>query len=846
MNSAKSITNMALSTATMCAFAIPPRKLAGGAMQHVGGKVAAFASGLEFFVNLLWPDDEPVPDEYRPLSIEDLQASLQDLVKDVQTIIESLKLDLAANDLETLTEDFHKTWSEVLPAKDDTLPSAAAEIGSYNPNDPTQKSFIDGMEAYFDLASNSGMPTTAYRYLCDLSLTDTDSTWTPSEIAQHQSQVFPLFLLLGSLLAAYLKAAVTWRFGSEVAGSAAWLNWAQLQMKWDQRPAAYKTAHPGEQPVKPPKCLPMPSWQEWRKQAGCPVNRLIDEIGSLLAYAEGRPATADQPAIEGLYPAVLSHWNSRLDHVKQVQRSDAGLSAKDKMSLAIKDGALMAYQWQFWTDQYGLGKIEEVDIANFQACIEQWKNIRDSVRFSEYTVRANQTSFKSVAYRNYDVREFVNTSPNYWMEPDQAAGFLADRIYEFNKDAGNPNSNPVVETGLVLKIPELDPKEFRTGANSAIVLPPPKNPAIAALSTSALLDLRPLLLCTVNMIPDWIRLEALAPSATMAASGSFADLVVGAGKPVPPVTPPMTKPEGDLIKAAAEWIYESAGLAAQSEPLRDGVKKALRWLLELHENWSALLTLPIDSQTFDFPDDLKTRVTVDQLNRYTTAPTGTEAGSGVPFLGLSLFATKNRDQGREFGDLCLLSGTLAVSFLKLATIWQWGNKLRRGLKWNAYQDALKSFGAIPNNPAAKPELPADAEQCPDWLAWASHTPAAALAKTALRLAACSGGSSFGAYPAECEEIIASWKQAGSHVVLHWHTVHPKASWDRIIGQYYDLKTFPKPVLAHFGYSNVDGLQFLTDLIVTANSDRIKTPADLAAGQVLAIPCVPPPQTWLTA
>jgi len=97
---------------------------------------------------------------------------------------------------------------------------------------------------------------------------------------------------------------------------------------------------------------------------------------------------------------------------------------------------------------------------------------------------------------------------------------------------------------------------------------------------------------------------------------------------------------------------------------------------------------------------------------------------------------------------------------------------------------------------------------------------------------------------EAAQIIESWKRAGSHLIVQWHGVRQGEAWADIVGSYYDLKQFPQSLLAQFGYNSVDGQQFLIDRIIDANSDKIKTPADLAAGQMLAIPLVPPPLTWL--
>jgi len=382
MPDSREMTEMALSTASMVAFAIP------GAEPLAGVLTVA-----ELLVSLLW-QDRPIPPEEQPVTVAAFNEAMEGLKDEIRNTLLDAKLQDDTNLIMALIKTFHANWAEATKVK-----TTSDKLNNYYAydfvQDDTTRAFVESMDCYF--AATGGTLSLSGPIVNRVRI-DAGSS---SDALARRNQTFRLFVLVGTLRVSYLKAAVAWRWCNEVLAVRAWRQWLAADQQWKKNP---DPAHPELQPIQPARSvINIPAWQDWIKEPGCPVPQLIKEVNDLLSYAEDQPATATDPASEGVYTTLAKKWPARMSNLtarlsqitvtgagNSYAVSDAGanyaigpfpskLQADKELEVAI--GVQIASVWDYWTEEGRLDLIADGEVDEFGKTLQEWKAIRDSVKF---------------------------------------------------------------------------------------------------------------------------------------------------------------------------------------------------------------------------------------------------------------------------------------------------------------------------------------------------------------------------------------------------------------------------------------------------------------------------------
>jgi LysM domain len=371
----------ALSTAMMAAFAMPE-----------GAPLGAAYAALGFFVGIIWPDNSgQVPSQYRAVTAQDLDNVKTDLINAIKKALDDAQIKADSSKIFSYTSNLYDNFEQMMKVKID--PTGYQFI-----NDSSGKDYVADADKYFDWLDPQSTFTLAQDILNDL-----------NQSATSPSKTFGLYVLIGSLMVSYLKCAVTWSWGKEVRASLLYKDYWLALWDWNNKKTdAYRKAHPAEEPVKPDLFLsnPLPSWQDWRKEPGVAVDKLVATVNMLIKECEG----------DGKYAKLKANWDDRPSQVMSsfvkvslkddgkkppdyywVEGSGSGASSGPWVScykeatkalamLEIMAGSQIAYTWQKYTDLYDLDGVKEEDIDNFYQTVSTWKQVRDTMLFQTANV----------------------------------------------------------------------------------------------------------------------------------------------------------------------------------------------------------------------------------------------------------------------------------------------------------------------------------------------------------------------------------------------------------------------------------------------------------------------------
>ncbi len=424
---AKRLIDSGLNTAMMVSFAVP-----GGA--PVGMTLAVGLFVFDLLEDALNPPPPPAP----PLTQAELQSSLDALKADVIDAIWKGQADTVVDDLMSLNKGFTDVWS--------AMGKLQVDGQRYVPMvpDKTTQQWIKNTDAYFDLDATTGVLTRlrAYRHhLTSSSLND--PSLTPLQVAQHRTSSLGIYCLIGSLEAAYLKAAVAWDWGFELLEAWQYQQYQKAVAHWKNQNAAYQAAHPlsalaAQFPgVNLDPTYTPPTWDAWNNEPGCPAPMLKSSVAEMLAYCVTNPA-APAGTPPGLYTQMKAHWD---DFEAQMAAFDvappagAAIPAAD-MQKAVSQGQLRAKAWDNVVYTYALADVTEDVITQFGQALDLWRATSAAVRFRTQTVVAGDT-LASLAKAAYG-------------DPS-----LASSIFDQNRDQLSDATAPLV-AGTVLKIYDQD------------------------------------------------------------------------------------------------------------------------------------------------------------------------------------------------------------------------------------------------------------------------------------------------------------------------------------------------------------------------------------------------------
>ena len=446
----KRLVDMGCSTAILAAFACGPE----------GAVVAAGIGVGQFFFDWFYPAAQ-TPTQFAPINRGILDNALETLAGEMTDADWKTLLDAQTDIVLTQSTKFWDIFSELGTLKINLKtfvlldPQTIADCDAY---------FNFGAPNAYDLLSNA-------RNLITVSSAN-DGSMTDLQVAEHYTTTTGLYCLIGSLMCAYLKAAVLWRRSAHLLP---WLQYGQYLLDkktWKDTPATTKKAHPTWEPrpvVQPSWTLL--EWEEWAKQ-DLAVPKLLNEAasnppGTLIAHCVGTPAIPDtaaekgKPATKGLQVRMADNWKQchdniriRLAKVSVTSRQDSsgtyywvsdtegsGDNSWESKSAELMNlrkgcrcGALIAFEWENSMGEFALSRVVEDDITKFGRAIQLWKAAAASVQFSLYDVVKGDT-LSSIAAAQYS-----------------GHSEYSDKIFKFNRDSLS-DANAVLVEGQTLMLP---------------------------------------------------------------------------------------------------------------------------------------------------------------------------------------------------------------------------------------------------------------------------------------------------------------------------------------------------------------------------------------------------------
>jgi hypothetical protein len=414
-----------LNTMMMVAFAVP-----GG--QPVG-VLAVIGS---FFFSTLYPGPPPLLPKDQPVTKGELDAVLAKLKADLIKAGFQAGCDAITNNLLDDNEAFTKQWTSIQTYK----------MG-------TDRQYDTDTSDYFDLHKSSDYPGLLYRlrgYRNSLTLSSlNDGSLSALEVAEKRTAHTGLYCFAGSLLVAFLKAAVAWNWGK-----ARWvaMQWQERQSEIDnwndqvQKVPNYANVHPYadlitglklKYPDAPGDLTYVPAtWNSWLTSEYCAHDFLVNEVQKLLDYCVTVPADGSgAPAADGLCTQMrkeLDAFDAQVTSYDVPLAPNQGIS-KAQMKAAIEKGADRAGAWEPTLSRIAFYGVTEDDIAAFEKTIGAWRAAAASVTFSTYTVKKGDT-LASIAKANY-----------------KGDATQAQQIFDNNRDQLSDPAALLTE-GLILKI----------------------------------------------------------------------------------------------------------------------------------------------------------------------------------------------------------------------------------------------------------------------------------------------------------------------------------------------------------------------------------------------------------
>lgn len=424
---AKRLIDSGLNTAMMVSFAVP-----GGA--PVGIALAAALFVFDLLEDAVNPPPPPAP----PLTQAELQNSLDALKADVINAIWKGQADTIVTDLVSLNKGFSEVWA--------AMQKLQVDGQRYVPliPDTTTKQWVADTNTYFDLDATTGVLTRLRAYRQSITTSSlNDPSLTPLQVAEHRTSTVGLYCLIGSLEAAYLKAAVAWNWGFELLEAWQYQEYQKAVEHWRKQNAAYQAAHPMSGIVAQfpgvnldPSYTP-PAWNSWINEPGCPVPMLQSAVADMLSYCVTDPA-APAGTPPGLYTMMKAHWD---DFESQMAAFDVALPAgaaihAADIQKAVSQSVRRAPAWDNVVSTYAFADVTEDVIIQFGKAIDLWRATAAAVRFRTQTVAAGDTlaSLAKAAYGDAS---------------------LATTIYDLNRDQLSDPSAALVP-GTLLKIYDKD------------------------------------------------------------------------------------------------------------------------------------------------------------------------------------------------------------------------------------------------------------------------------------------------------------------------------------------------------------------------------------------------------
>jgi nucleoid-associated protein YgaU len=402
----KRIADMALSTATLASFAIP----------GAGAVVAGVIGTAQLLFDIFCPA-APVDPLSQPPTLLDLDNKLNDVVSKIDEQQWQVQISLLADSVLAQNDLFNMFWQSMSAVKLDKIivdesDQGANDGGDYISDEP-DTDLVDDLHTYFDLGKGQNVylaMTTALKVLQNPG----DKTTSASDKLHLRTQNTPLYCVVASTLIAFMKARVIWQWSHDKVLK--WEAWLAYNNEWTnyQRPAYQKKypvppVSPLEAGEKEPKAAP--DWNDW--STGGPPQEMIETVNKILLYVEG-DGTAANP---GLYTTMCKNWYTDrpqkiADRLSEISGPYAGghqggyidrdpvsggtspLVRNDvlaQLHMDAKCGALIAYLWELWSEQYGLDDVDEDALIAFGETIKEWKEARASVRFTVHTVDTGET-----------------------------------------------------------------------------------------------------------------------------------------------------------------------------------------------------------------------------------------------------------------------------------------------------------------------------------------------------------------------------------------------------------------------------------------------------------------------
>jgi len=409
-----------------------------GRAAKIAGRMGMVGALAASFLELLFPPADPPP----PVTKEDLTQALASMDK---AVIQALWLQEASKvkvNIDTFNNNFQDNWDDLTqlalePEKD----SSGKVVGSRPVIDETDQltpTWLSTMEGYYFPAGTGAQDLDRYRLtLEDANFNDTGLT--AADIAHRQVLTMQLYVMIGSLMAAYHQSSIAWRWGQEMLLYNQFTRYNKDHDDWSAQVDAnpkYAASHPEADLLNPYPALiaklkkdpnflteyTAPVWHKWATEAGSPVKKLQETMDNLLAYCvTGKPATDTAPAKPGMYTDLRKKW----DALEAAAAAGLTLAPGVKptaaqMKTAMAEARDRAANWSSTVVANNLQGVVEDDVLGFGTAIDAWRTLRASVSFHYYTTVTAAETLTTVAQDQYGDASLAAKIAQY--NPDVTAG----------------------------------------------------------------------------------------------------------------------------------------------------------------------------------------------------------------------------------------------------------------------------------------------------------------------------------------------------------------------------------------------------------------------------------------
>ena len=435
---AKGTAISAFNTASMVAFALP------------GGQTFGAALIIADFILGMCPDST-VPSS--PVTEADLVKAVADTKANIAQALWDDHIDDTTVGIAPLKTQFDSLWADVHQLGYDRQSSTITSVDD---------TFVPHVDGYFNLLDQDAIANKleAYRLSLEIPKQTAAAALTPLQILEHHTKTTGLYCLIASLHVAYLKAAVTWRWGFILAKNIRRDEYDKEIADWTaeaQDPytgPAFVAANPRSDIDKKYSDLfdahnqlyNSVKWENFAKVS--PVRELKDTVQRILDYCLGTGGN------DGLYVSMKKNWDamelmvagyegisfdpaSPLNGVGAfVNPGNALLITARQMKAAFQKCLPRGKAWGDFENDHGLTGVVEDDLTKFKETIDAWRTTMASVQFKNYVVQPKDT-FLSIA------------------KGDAA---LAAQILDTNRDVC-PDSTSIKD-GMTLRIYDPDAMPF--------------------------------------------------------------------------------------------------------------------------------------------------------------------------------------------------------------------------------------------------------------------------------------------------------------------------------------------------------------------------------------------------